>query len=274
MKRSVSERAKPAKKPFNERRSRHAAPVSWPPANGWSKDAKSCDAGMPRAPRGSQVSARWLICSMRWCSNYSRPRLPTWASEAAGETVALVAHGGYGRRDVAPFSDIDLMLLHSAGAERQVAPLAQRMVRDLFDAGLVLGQSVRTPAQACQLARKDTTICTSLAESRLLAGSETVYGRFLRRFRRQSQRRAGGLMAAIELARRKERLQYGETVYLLEPNVKRSRGGLRDIQLLRWIGFVRFGLNDPDSLRLQGVLTPEDHDAHPPGAGIPAAAAE
>ncbi|HVC92099.1 MAG TPA: [protein-PII] uridylyltransferase [Pirellulales bacterium] len=186
--------------------------------------------------------------------------LADMGDDATGEIVALVAHGGYGRRDVAPFSDIDLMLLYSAGAERRVAPLAQRLVRDLFDAGLVPGQSVRTPAQACQLARKDTTICTSLAESRLLAGSEAVYGRFLRRFRRQSQRRAAGLMAAIEAARRKERLQYGETVYLLEPNVKRSRGGLRDIQLLRWIGFVRFGLNDPDGLRLRGALTPEDHD--------------
>ncbi len=181
--------------------------------------------------------------------------------KAARESVAMVAHGGYGRRDVAPYSDVDLMLLHVAGAKGQVAPLAQRMVRDLFDAGLVLGQSVRTPAQACQLARKDTTICTSLAESRLLAGSEAVYGKFLRRFRRQSQRRATGLMASIELARRKERLQYGETVYLLEPNIKRSRGGLRDIQLLRWIGFVRYGLNDPDGLRLRGALTPEDHDA-------------
>ncbi|HUY32054.1 MAG TPA: [protein-PII] uridylyltransferase [Pirellulales bacterium] len=177
------------------------------------------------------------------------------------DTVALVAHGGYGRRDVAPFSDIDLMLLYSAGLERRVAPLAQRIVRDLFDAGLALGQSVRTPAQACQFARRDATICTSLAESRLLAGSEALFGKFLRRFRRQSQRRAAALMTAIETARRKERLQYGETVYLLEPNVKRSRGGLRDIQLLRWIGFVRFGLNDPDALRLRGDLPPEDHDA-------------
>ncbi|HEV3003651.1 MAG TPA: [protein-PII] uridylyltransferase [Pirellulales bacterium] len=180
---------------------------------------------------------------------------------ALGECVALVAHGGYGRRDVAPFSDIDLMLLHAPRVAGRVAPLAQRMVRDLFDAGLVPGQSVRTPAQASRLARKDATVCTSLAESRWLAGSEWVYRKFFGRFRQQAQRHAARLTTAIERARRTERRQFGETVYLLEPNVKRSRGGLRDIQLLRWIGFVRYGLNDPDGLRLHGALSPADYDA-------------
>jgi [protein-PII] uridylyltransferase len=179
---------------------------------------------------------------------------------SGGENFALIAHGGYGRRDVAPFSDIDLMLLHSPRSESRVAPLAQRLVRDLFDAGLVLGQCVRTPAQALQLARKDATICTSLAEARYMAGSELLFRKFLRRFQQQSQRRAGGLTTAIEKARHDERHQFGETVYLLEPNVKRSRGGLRDVQLLRWIGFVRFGVNNPDELVRRGALAAADFD--------------
>ena len=66
--------------------------------------------------------------------------------------IALVAHAGYGRRDVAPYSDVDLMILHSPGVGSRVEPLAERLLRDVFDVGLVLGHSVRTPWQACRLA--------------------------------------------------------------------------------------------------------------------------
>ena len=74
------------------------------------------------------------------------------ALDGWGGRVALVPHGGYGRRDVAPFSDVDLMLLVAPAIIEQVAPLAQRMLRDLFDVGLVVGQSVRTPLVAWRLA--------------------------------------------------------------------------------------------------------------------------
>ena len=67
-----------------------------------------------------------------------------------------------------------------------------------------------------------------------------------------SHRHARSLLPAIDDARREERRQYGETVYLLEPNIKRSRGGLRDIQLLRWIGFCLYGTSDPNGLALKG----------------------
>ena len=174
------------------------------------------------------------------------------------DKAALAAHGGYGRRDLAPFSDIDLMILHAPEAVERVAPLAQRLLQDLFDAGLVLGQSVRTPAQACQLARKDPIIWTSLAEARLLAGGAELFGGFSRRFQKQAQRRSARLIAAVEKARHEERLQYGETVYLLQPNVKRSRGGLRDVQLLRWIGFARYGVADPAALAARAALPVED----------------
>src|SRR3569623_376410 len=173
--------------------------------------------------------------------------------------VALVPHGGYGRGDVAPHSDVDLMILYDRN-EKHVAPLAERMVRDVFDAGLVLGQAVRTPAEACQLARSDPAICTSLIESRLLIGSEELYNRYLRGFKADVSRRQPAIVASIERARAEERAQYGETVYLLEPNVKRSPGALRDLQLLRWVGFVRYGTADPDNLRLMGALSSEDHD--------------
>ena len=181
-------------------------------------------------------------------------------SETGGlaSQLALVAHAGYGRRDVAPFSDVDLMILHAPEAAQRVAPLANRLVRDVFDAGLQLGQSVRTPDQACQLALTDPVICTSLVESRLLVGSQPLFERFTGRFKHQVHRRVSSLLPAMEKARQEERAQYGETVYLLEPNIKRSRGGLRDIQLLRWVGFARYGILDLDGLQLTGALSKED----------------
>jgi [protein-PII] uridylyltransferase len=174
--------------------------------------------------------------------------------------IALVPHAGYGRRDVAPYSDVDLMILHKRGAARRVAPLAERMLRDLFDVGLHVGQSVRTVRDACSLARQDAPICTSLIESRYLAGSVSLFAQFAHRFERQTRHRARRLIAEIDFARCEERAQFGETVYLLEPNIKRSQGGLRDLQLMRWVGFARYGVAEPDGLRLAGALARPDHE--------------
>ena len=184
--------------------------------------------------------------------------LPEQEQAVLRDSVALVAHGGFGRRDVAPYSDVDLMILYDPLAEAQVSVLAKRLMRDLFDVGLELGQSVRTIRQACALAGRDATICTSLIESRHLIGGPELYESFAEQFAARVRRRFKGLFRAIEEARRQERSQYGETVYLLEPNVKRSRGGLRDIQLLRWIGFGRFGTAEPNELQLVGALSKED----------------
>ena len=177
------------------------------------------------------------------------------------EEMAVVAHGGYGRRDVAPWSDVDLMLLHTPRSQAQVGQLAERLFRDVFDAGLVLGHAVRTPDEACQLSCQDAQICSSLVESRLLTGGAGLFETFVRKFARQTRRRSGGLIAAIEQSRLEERLKYGETVYLLEPNVKRSQGGLRDLQLLRWVGMVRYGTQQPEQLFAQGVLAEDDYHA-------------
>ncbi len=175
--------------------------------------------------------------------------------------VALVAHGGYGRRDVAPYSDVDLMVLYHGTTEKTVAPLAKRLLQDLFDAGLALGQSVRTVRDACRWALKDATIFTSLVESRFVAGSQPLFEKYHRRFRKTAMRHWRGMVGPIKKARAEERAQFGETVYLLEPNVKRSPGALRDLQLLRWVGFARYGQAEPEALRLMGVLPREDHRA-------------
>lgn len=181
--------------------------------------------------------------------------------EELGDQLALVAHGGYGRRDVAPYSDVDLMLLHPPKWDSRVEPLAKRLVMHIGDAGLQLGFSVRTPAQACRMAADDVTVFTSLAEHRYIFGSLDLFTRFADKLRRQATRRSASVLASIDLSRGEERRQYGESVYMLTPNIKRSQGGLRDIQLVRWIGFTRWGQSSLSGLRRAGVLAEDDYRA-------------
>ena len=108
------------------------------------------------------------------------------------------------------------------------------------------------------MAYRDPTAATSLVEARLLAGSEAVFADFSGLFRRHLRRQPQKLMAAIVDRRGQERERYGETIYLLEPNVKRSPGGLRDLHLLRWIGLVRYGAREPRDLAALGALTHEE----------------
>ncbi len=182
----------------------------------------------------------------------------TGLQQLAGH-FSLVAHGGYGRRDVAPFSDVDLMLLytkhHAVEAEALAKPLSQWIV----DAGCQLGFSLRTPAQAWKLAWGDAIIFSSLVESRLMTGSADLFSRYIRGLRQGANRRSKKLIRVVEHARLQERRKYGETVFLLEPNIKRSRGGLRDIQLLRWIGFAQYGECDLEKLYQLGHLATEDY---------------
>lgn len=172
--------------------------------------------------------------------------------------IALVAHGGYGRRDLAPFSDVDLMLLHNPAAEAAAAELARILSQWLVDAGCQLGFSLRTPPQSCKLAWADAATFTSLVESRMLSGSIELFQDYMEKFKSGSRRRSKKIIQAVLKARRTEQNKYGETVFLLEPNIKRSRGGLRDVQLVRWIGFARYGECELDQLAQLGKLTQED----------------
>lgn len=186
--------------------------------------------------------------------------MPPDAAAAVGRHAALVAHGGYGRREMAPFSDIDLMIVHDGTAGGAVADVARRLLQDLFDAGAEVGQSVRTVDEACRLAAGDATILSSLLECRSLAGHEPLVDRLAGRLRAALRRWPANHARALVAARRDEAAKYGETVSLLEPNVKRSPGGLRDIHLVRWLGTVFEGEAGVDGLALSNGLSRADAD--------------
>jgi [protein-PII] uridylyltransferase len=185
---------------------------------------------------------------------------PPAAAALLRRHAALVAHGGYGRREMAPFSDIDLMLLYDRQAAEPVAAAAKRLLQDLFDAGADVGQSVRTVDDACRLAAADATVLSSLLECRPLAGNPDLVARLETRLRGLLQRSQLRQARALVDARREEAVKYGETVALLEPNVKRSPGGLRDIQLVRWLGRILHDESAFDTLALAGGLSKADAD--------------
>jgi len=175
--------------------------------------------------------------------------------------VALVAHGGYGRREMAPHSDVDLMILHAPAARGPVTEAARRLLQTLFDAGLDVGQSVRTVGEACRLAAGDMTIFSSLCECRLLAGDGDLLERLRRRLLGMARRSPRRLADRLLAARRGEAEKFGETTALLQPNVKRSPGGLRDVQLVRWLGLVGWGAASLDDMVHLGAVSRRDAEA-------------
>lgn len=175
------------------------------------------------------------------------------------EHVAVVALGSYGRRQMAPFSDVDICLLHDLKDGEQLMTAIRPFTQSLYDVGFEVGYSVRTVTEAVALAKEDAVIATSQIGARLVTGAQRLHEEFRSSFEKAIRRRPHVNCKAFLEARRAERSQYGETVYLLEPNVKRSRGGLRDMHLLQWMGFAEHGEFDLDRLRLLGAMTKVEH---------------
>lgn len=181
------------------------------------------------------------------------------ARKQTAQNAAVVAIGGTGRGELAPYSDVDLLFLYSSRCPKQFEEAVGQMVRDCWDAGIKLGHSVRTPADAVATALADPQFATALVEARLLWGDERLFQNFRNRFyRRVVRNRSTAFYNACLAARKAERAQHGATERQLEPDVKRSPGGLRDIHLLRWIGYARYGTTEIDLLRLEGALSRED----------------
>ena len=175
------------------------------------------------------------------------------------EHMAIVATGGYGRGRLAPFSDVDLMFL----LPKKISPRGQRIVEFmlyiLWDLGLKVGHATRTADEAIRLSKSDLTIRTSLLEARWVWGERETFEDFRARFRREIVATSGRDFVEAKLAERDARLKrMGDSRYVLEPNLKEGKGGLRDLQTLFWIVKYLYGSGDADALVAEGVLTAED----------------
>lgn len=171
----------------------------------------------------------------------------------------VMALGGYGRRELAPYSDIDLMFLFRPGAAEPAKSLVRAVLHPLWDCGFQVGHSVRTIAESIELAQADPTVKTSMMEARFLAGSSDLFQEFHHRYQRKVVVKSVDAFLAQKLEeRRREYEKFGETVYLLEPNVKKSQGGLRDLHLLQWAGLARYQAPTIRELSDRGILSRAD----------------
>lgn len=192
------------------------------------------------------------------------------ASEAVGPAagnVGLVALGGYGRRELALRSDIDLLFLVDEEG-RHSGAFVEAVLYGLWDLGFEVGQSVRTPSASIEWAEADQSVLSSLLDARLLDSGAGAWLAWREAFQ-VVERGVDELVSRPEVARdlvsaklgegNRRRERYGETVYLLEPNVKESAGGLRDLHVAQWVARVRFKTHGIDELLRLGVLSPEEH---------------
>ncbi|WP_336605227.1 [protein-PII] uridylyltransferase [Phenylobacterium aquaticum] len=160
-----------------------------------------------------------------------RARNPT-----EGERLALMAVGGYGRGTLAPFSDLDLLFLRPYKQTAHAESVIEFMLYALWDLGFKVGHASRTVEECIKLSREDYTIRTSILEARRLTGDENLADELTRRFRAEVVKGTAAQFVAAKLKERDERQERaGASRYLVEPNVKEGKGGLRDLNTLFWI---------------------------------------
>lgn len=176
--------------------------------------------------------------------------------------LVLVALGGYGRGELHPGSDLDLMLIHEGEVTPYVQRMAQELLYTLWDLGLRVGHACRSLADCLALARTDLPSRTSMQAARLLAGDRRLFARLQRTLRREVYRKDFPEFLRQTLAERDERYRkHGATVYLQEPNVKESAGGLRDVHTALWLAYTKFGARTLRELAERGLLSARERAA-------------
>jgi [protein-PII] uridylyltransferase len=182
-------------------------------------------------------------------------------TDLEGETLAptpfvVVALGGYGRGELHPSSDIDLMVVHDGELSPYVQRVTQELLYTLWDLGLQLGHSLRSLDDCVAMARTDLPSRTSMQEARFVAGDRRLFARFRRVLRENVYRRDFEQFLAAMLAERDQRYRkFGASPYVGEPNIKESAGGLRDMHTAMWLGAAKFEARTLRELATKGLIT-------------------
>ena len=173
--------------------------------------------------------------------------------------ICLVATGGYGRAEISPQSDLDLMFLLPKKAHEDANEAIEWMLYMLWDLGLKVGHATRTVDETVKMAKSDITISTSLLESRWISGDHILFEEFEQRFEKDVVSGGGADFVKAKLEERDERHdKMGDTRYVLEPNLKDGKGGLRDLQTLMWIAKFLYRVDTVQGLVDKGVLDKVD----------------
>jgi [protein-PII] uridylyltransferase len=181
------------------------------------------------------------------------------ANPTAGELFAIAAIGGYGRGEMAPYSDVDLLFMLPYKRTPRVEQVFEYMLYILWDLGLKVGHAVRSVDECMRQAKADVTIRTSLLEARFLHGEEKLFNELRRRFGKEIAAGTGPAFIEAKLAERDARhRRLGDSRYVLEPNIKEGKGGLRDLQTLFWIAKYYYNVENVSELLDKHVLLEEE----------------
>ena len=177
----------------------------------------------------------------------------------SGERLAIIAVGGYGRGELAPYSDIDLLFLLPYKRTPHTEQVVEYLLYLLWDLGLKIGQSTRSVDECLRQAKSDLTIRTALLEARYLWGDQALFNEFKKRFDSDIVKGSAAQFVASKLAERDARhKRLGDSRYQLEPNIKEGKGGLRDLHTLFWIAKYIYRTDDVGKLVDLGVLSAEE----------------
>ncbi|MBS1160954.1 MAG: Protein-P-II uridylyltransferase [Proteobacteria bacterium] len=178
-----------------------------------------------------------------------------WASLAFPATLALAAVGGYGRGELYPASDIDLLILLPGEASPALQGKLEKLIGHFWDIGLEIGHSVRTVQECLDESANDITVQTALLEARWLTGSHKLFSTFQKRLAGNLDPRA--FFEAKKLEQQERYLRFNETPYSLEPNCKEAPGGQRDLQVIFWIAKAAGYGSTWAELEKNGIVTSE-----------------
>src|SRR5690606_27252926 len=179
---------------------------------------------------------------------------------SGAETVAVAAVGGYGRGTLAPGSDIDLLFILPYKQTPWGEQVTEYILYMLWDLGQKVGHAVRSVDECLRMARSDMTVRTATLEARYLAGDQELFTQLMDRFASEIIPRTGPEFIAAKMAEREERhRQMGNTRYVVEPNVKDGKGGLRDLNTLFWIGKYFYEVRSGAELVDKGVLSAAEY---------------
>ena len=181
------------------------------------------------------------------------------ANPTAGDQVCVVAYGGYGRGELAPKSDVDLLFVLPYKKSARSEQIVEHILYMLWDLGLKVGHATRSLDECVRQAKADITIRTGLLESRYVWGEQSLFLELRKRFWTEVAADSGAEFVDAKLHERDERhKQMGDTRYVLEPNIKEGKGGIRDLQTLFWIAKYLYQVDDVAALIEKGVFTSKE----------------
>jgi [protein-PII] uridylyltransferase len=192
--------------------------------------------------------------------NFAREHLYRSQNPSDTEHMAVIATGGYGRGLQAPGSDIDLLFLLPYKQTAWGEQVAEAILYCLWDTGLKVGHATRSVYECIRQAKADMTIRTAILEARFLFGDRKLYDQLVTRFDKEIVQNTAAQFVAAKLTEREERVRRaGQSRYLVEPNVKDGKGGLRDLHTLFWIAKYVYRVREPDELLKRGVFDKHEY---------------